>query len=109
MQLGGGAVGVGISTLPGHGVIGGQPGNRPCLVESLEGHGTSPFRAEQFTESQRHPQEDLVTDRDVVELALPHELAAFEVIEDHHGRVATEEDSRDVDGSRGHRVAPAPT
>ena len=108
LQLGGGTVGVGISALPGHGVIRGQPGNRPCLVESLEGHGASPFRPEQFTESQRHLQEDLVADRDVVELALSHELAAFEVTEDYHGRVATEEDARDVDGSRGHRVSAGP-
>ena len=105
LQVRGGAVGVGISTLPGHGVVGRQLGDRPCLVEGLEGHGASPFRPEQFTESQRHLQEDLVPDRDVVELALPHELAAFEVIEDYHGRVATEEHSRDVDGTRRNRIS----
>ena len=108
LQVRGGAVGVGISTLPGHGVIGRQLGDRLCLLAGLESHGASSFRPEQFTESQCHPQEDLVADRDVVELALPHELAAFEVIEDYHGRVATEEDSRDVDGSRGHRVSCRP-
>ena len=105
LQVRGGAVGVGISTLPGHGVIGRQLGDRLCLLAGLEGHGASSFRPEQFTESQRHLQEDLVADRDVVELALPHELAAYKVIEDYHGRVATEEHSRDVDGTRRNRKA----
>ena len=71
-------------------------------------HGPSSFRPEQLAIGQRHLEEDLVADGDVIKLALPHELAACEVIEDSYGRVATQEDSRDVNGSRGHGIGACP-
>ena len=60
---------VGISTLPGDGVIGRQLGDRLCLLAGLESHGPSSFRPEQLAIGQCHAQEDLVADGDVIKLA----------------------------------------
>ncbi len=108
LQVGGGPVGIGIAALTGDGVIGRQLGDGLCLFTGLKCHGVSSFRPQQFTEGQRNLQENLVADRDIVKLALPHELPACQVVEDPHGGVATQEDSRDVDGSRGNRVGACP-
>src|SRR5262249_34032349 len=97
LQLGGGAVRVGLAALAHLGVVGGDPGDLGGIGADLEGDGPPALGAQQLQVPGRHPEQDVVADGGAGELALSHHRAGYEAAEDGRRDVAVPDDARNGD------------